>query len=163
MKESIFQSEWTASWHELLPKAFYCKIPDPPYSPDIIRRPIYKPFDCFGEIRGRIIHMELKQHRKSTAIPFRIMRDSELDGLLKAHNNSGLHGYAFIIINIRYGKINRTFSISIVQWEILERISEKKSIPLDDFTNNPNCMEIQRKKLPSGRYGWDIINWLNRM
>ena len=176
MKEKTFQSEWGHSIRVAFPEAFYTKIPDAPYSPNIIKRPIEKPFDCFCVKDNIFYAFELKMHSKDTAFPFSNVKPHQKEALLKITDN----GFpAYILINIRTkvsDKIKAQFSldkctiiyvycISISDYIEMEAESSRKSIPFQFFIDEMNGeRSIGRIRLPDNTLGWDVgkILWKSR-
>lgn len=168
MKEKTFQSEFGHSIRELFPDAFYYKIPDSPYSPNIIRRPIKKPFDCFMVLDNIFHAFELKMHSTVDAFAFNNVVDHQKAALLKVSAN----GYpAYVLINIRTkvserdkvkfsldkSTINYIYYITVADYLKLEADSSRKSLPFQFFIDaigGEHC--INRIRLPDKTMGWDV-------
>jgi penicillin-binding protein-related factor A (putative recombinase) len=97
MKEMTFQADFGKSFRLLYPNSLYVKIPDAPYNPHIIRRPIQKPFDCFVVNKNIFYAFELKIHNNTHPFLFSRLKPHQEKALLDVSNN----GFpALVLINI---------------------------------------------------------------
>lgn len=161
MRESVFQSEITASCHELLPDWHYYKIPDQRNKVSIKR-----PYDCYLLGKTHFIAMELKQHRTISAWAFNEVKVHQVDALKRVNS---LCQTAGILLNIRNKVTNNAIwmSIGCYIWFRDDVYIDRKSMPLRDIIDNPdyglNLIKLDRIKLPSDRYGWDMRTFVKQL
>lgn len=168
MRESVFQGEITASFGELLPEAFYFKIPDAPIfgSAATFRRvPVYKPFDCFCYYRGKLHVFESKMHN-SFLFPLNKIKDHQRAGMLKVLANQPEvdRGNVAFLVNIR-GNLNKKWQKIVGEKSVNYCFMIPIQVIQDYFFSNvlsinlwteDEIWPIERIKLPTERYGWDI-------
>lgn len=164
MKESYFQSEIAASVKALMPDAFYYKIPDPQYPKrtpegDMIRRFIPRPYDCQIILNGAIYAMELKLHKKPLGFQLNMVKETQIDALIKIDENGG---FSAVLINVRVPvrKINKIIVIGIRQYLEIAKVYDqagRKSIPFNELIeSDKHKMIYERCKLRPGKHGWPI-------
>ena len=166
-KEKTFQSEFNKSCRALKNMHFY-QIPNAPYSPNIIRRPIEKPYDCYCVHNGVFYGLELKVMGSNTFL-FSKVKDHQVKYLMEVEENGGF-GYLLINISLmltdtqkeKLGlekcRINFIYYLRITDFIKMREASNKKSIPLasiiEDYKKNENV--ISRKKFNEKFIGWDV-------
>jgi len=156
MRESNFASEIKQASYNF--DCFYYKIPDISQAQRFIPS---KPFDAFVLYKGKYHAMEYKMHKRHTAWSFKEVKDHQIQGLMDVVEKG--KGMGWVVVNIRYKGMNRTFAKSVynfvLQKSLYENEYDKKSIPIKELMIT--WKEITRKsRNKDGKLCWDLEEFL---
>lgn len=105
-----------------------------------------KPFDAFVVVDGNYHAIEYKMHKKTTAWSFNEVKEHQIQGLMDAKLKGGGEGWVFV--NLRQKRVNRTFAISVIAFNIekyqYSKYKNRKSIPVEDMIERERWVEITR-------------------
>lgn len=170
MKESVFQSEITRSFSELMKnEVHYYKIPSPQITrgseTTFKRYPVYRPYDCYAYKYPMFIAMELKMHCKLSSFGFDKVKDYQVEGLQSVQADG--KGKGLFLINIRANEIperqvekygfkfiNIVFVIPVERWvKLYDEFDDRQSVPFQWFLDK--AFRLNRIAL-NNNYGWDV-------
>lgn len=167
--EKTFQAEFNRSIRSLIPDAHFAQIPNAPYSPNIIRKPIQKPYDCYCLSHGIFCAMELKVVKGAVTFGLDKIKPHQIENLLRVEKNGG-QGYLLFNVsaaltiadckkyNLDKKRLNYIYSIRISEFVDFCQGLDRKSIPFTFFVEKYKEGRgiVPRIKLPDGTAGWDV-------
>ena len=113
-------------------------------------------FILFDDHTKMLFLLECKS-TKSTSVPLKMIRETQIKGLLEAGKHNLTAGF---IINFR-NKNNDTFFISISQFKEMLDTLNKKSFNIEDLKNaNAICVLSNKKRT---RYTYDIKKFIEEV
>lgn len=168
-KEKAFQSEFNSSIRKLIPGVHFYQIPNAPYAPEIIPRPIVKPYDCYMLYKNEFYAFELKVVTRVGAYPLTKIQPQQIPCLLNVVSQGGTGLLVFNINTILTDKHKDIFGIdkprlNVVFYEhvpVFKQYVESlnaKSIPFSYFADAiRNDRNILHRKKHDNHLVWDVL------